>query len=106
MDLREFSKKLAMATEHMSDSEKESVRKLFEKVQDQLNKEDNKNCDLSVGIQSEGTQIPNGPTQRLIDLKANFLKQVPTITLHRAKIVTELTKANPGMPKNVQEQSF
>ncbi|MDU1094598.1 MAG: formate C-acetyltransferase/glycerol dehydratase family glycyl radical enzyme, partial [Clostridioides difficile] len=92
MDLREFSKKLAMATEHMSDSEKESVRQLFEKVQDQLNKEDNNNTNLNVGIQSEGTEIPDGPTQRLVDLKANFLKQVPTITLHRAKIVTELTR--------------
>ena len=101
MDLREFSKKLAMATEHMSDSEKESVRQLFEKVQDQLNKKDNNNYGLSVGIQSEGENIPDGPTQRLVDLKANFLKQVPTITLHRAKIVTELTKENPGMPKNV-----
>ena len=30
MDLREFSKKLAMATEHMSDYEKESVRQLFQ----------------------------------------------------------------------------
>ncbi|MCI6547882.1 MAG: choline trimethylamine-lyase, partial [Coriobacteriaceae bacterium] len=32
-------------------------------------------------------------------LKENFLKQVPTITMFRARAVTELTKANPGMPK-------
>lgn len=99
MDLREFSKKLAMATEHMTDEEKKNVRQLFEKVQDQLNKNERENKKLDSKIVSENTEIPDGPTQRLVDLKENFLKQVPTITIHRAKIVTELAKENPGMPK-------
>ena len=34
-------------------------------------------------------------------LKDNFLKQVPTITTHRARAITEITKENPGMPKAV-----
>lgn len=99
MDLKEFSKKLALATEHMTDDERESVRKLFENVQDQLNKDDSSKNVSNIGIASEGTEVPNGPTQRLVDLKANFLKQVPTISLERAKVVTELSKKYPGMPK-------
>lgn len=100
MDLKEFSKKLALATEHMSDEERQSVIQLFDKVQDQLNEKES-SYKSNFDIESEGTEIPNGLTQRLIDLKANFLRQVPSITLHRAKIVTELTRENPGMPKNV-----
>ena len=34
-------------------------------------------------------------------LKENFLKQVPSITTHRARAVTKITRENPGMPKIV-----
>ena len=43
--------------------------------------------------------VPVGPTERLVRLKENFLKQVPSITTHRARAVTKITKENPGMPK-------
>lgn len=101
MDLREFSKKLADATKHMDDEQKHQVRQMFQKVTEQLEKEANHCCGEIVVDNDGPTEIPNGPTQRLVDLKANFLKQVPTITLHRAKVVTEITRENPGMPKIV-----
>lgn len=97
MDLKEFSKKLALATEHMSAEEKESIKALFEKVHDQLEKHPEE-CS-NIGLECEGTEVPDGPTQRLKDLKANFLKQVPTISIYRAKVVTEMARENPGMPK-------
>ena len=99
MDLKEFSKKLALATEHMSAEEKESIKALFEKVHDQLEKHPEE-CS-NIGLECEGTEVPDGPTQRLKDLKANFLKQVPTISIYRAKVVTEMARENPGMPKIV-----
>ncbi|MCL1996332.1 MAG: choline trimethylamine-lyase [Defluviitaleaceae bacterium] len=43
--------------------------------------------------------IPNGPTERHISLKENFLKQIPTITTYRARAITKIAKENPGMPK-------
>ena len=101
MDLREFSKKLADATKHMDDEQKHQVRQMFQKVTEKLEKEANHCCGEIVVDHDGPTEIPNGPTQRLVDLKANFLKQVPTITLHRAKVVTEMTRQNPGMPKIV-----
>ncbi|WP_311491521.1 choline trimethylamine-lyase [uncultured Anaerococcus sp.] len=101
MDLREFSKKLADATKHMDDEQKHQVRQMFQKVTEQLEKEANHCCGEIVVDHDGPTEIPNGPTQRLVDLKANFLKQVPAITLHRAKVVTEMTRQNPGMPKIV-----
>ena len=46
-----------------------------------------------------GTGVPDGPTPRILALKDNYRKQVPSISTYRARAVTEVTKANPGMPK-------
>lgn len=43
--------------------------------------------------------VPLGPTERLVKLKENFLKQVPAISTYRARAVTKITKENPGLPK-------
>lgn len=95
MDLKEFSKKLAQATKEMSPEQRRTVQEMFEKVSDQLSKE----LPKEAAIATEGTEVPDGPTARLVALKENFLKQVPTITTHRARAVTEFTKNHPGMPK-------
>lgn len=95
MDLKEFALQLSKATESMTPEQRKQVRDMFARVSDQLNVDETKNFDISY----EGTEVPDGPTERLKALKENFLKQVPTITIHRAKAVTEFTKANPGMPK-------
>lgn len=95
MDLKEFALQLSKATESMTPEQRKQVRDMFARVSDQLNVDETKNFYISY----EGTEVPDGPTERLKALKENFLKQVPTITIHRAKAVTEFTKANPGMPK-------
>ena len=48
---------------------------------------------------SPGTGVPDGPTPRILALKENYRKQVPSISTHRARAVTEITRENPGMPK-------
>lgn len=98
MDLKEFARQLSEATENMTPEQRRQVREMFAKVSDQLGKKEEATV---CSIETEETHVPNGPTKRLVALKDNFLKQVPSISLHRAKAVTELTRQNPGMPKNI-----
>lgn len=95
MDIREFAKELSDATKEMSDEQRDTVRKMFEQVYDQLDRP----LTTKVAATADPTEIPDGPTERHVRLKQNFLKQVPTITTYRARAVTEFTKKNPGMPK-------
>ncbi|MEG0392987.1 MAG: pyruvate formate lyase family protein, partial [Anaerovoracaceae bacterium] len=103
MDIREFSNKLAETTKNMSAEEREALKKMFEGV---LQKTGNGEPETvtpaaTVGCTAEGCggAIPNGPTDRHLKLKENFLKQVPTITTHRARAITKIAKENPGLPK-------
>lgn len=48
---------------------------------------------------AHGNGIPDGPTERHKLLKENFLKQVPSISIHRARVITRIDKENPGLPK-------
>lgn len=43
--------------------------------------------------------IPDGPTKRHLLLKERYLTQVPSISIHRARIMTEIARENPGMPR-------
>ena len=94
MDIQEFAKQLSDATKDMSEEQRANVRAMFTKVADQLDRP----LDSTV-VHTECTEVPNGPTERHVRLKQNFLKQVPSITTYRARAVTEFTRKNPGMPK-------
>ena len=94
MDIQEFAKQLSDATKDMSEEQRANVRAMFTKVADQLDRP----LDSTVA-HTECTEVPNGPTERHVRLKQNFLKQVPSITTFRARAVTEFTRKNPGMPK-------
>lgn len=119
LDIREFSNRLSEATENMSAAEKAQIMKMFESVAGDITKitadEVKPACGTGSQIDADGKHmyyssiakattevdadgVPVGPTERMLRLKENFLKQVPTITCHRAKAFTEVTKANPGMP--------
>ncbi|WP_429949497.1 choline trimethylamine-lyase [Enterococcus sp. AZ101] len=94
MDIKEFSAKLAEATKELSSEERNALMKMFATVADETS--------TSGGFASDDqSSIPNGSTARLDALKVNYLKQKPTITTHRARVITELAKENPGMPKNI-----
>ena len=98
MDLRDFSEKLAQATQNMSADEKLALMKVFEKVSDEITKKETcttGNCHVC----EETTGVPDGITPRLRALKENYMKQVPSITTYRARAITKITKENPGMPK-------
>ena len=117
MDIREFSNKIAEATKNMSDEERTSLMKMFESVSGDISTvtpAQSQPAPAPAGshehpayyssIAAATTQVdedgvPVGPTERLVRLKENFLKQVPSITTHRARAVTKITKENPGMPK-------
>jgi choline trimethylamine-lyase len=94
MDINEFSAKLAEATKELSAEERNALMKMFATVADHAESPSDSDS-------SDATVVPNGITPRLSALKENYLKQVPTITTHRARVITELAKENPGMPKSV-----
>ncbi|MBO1300603.1 MULTISPECIES: choline trimethylamine-lyase [unclassified Enterococcus] len=95
MDIKEFSVKLAEATKELSVEERQALMKMFATVADHTESVPKND---PVG---DETLVPNQITPRLRALKENYLKQVPTITTHRARVITELAKENPGMPKDV-----
>lgn len=119
MDIREFSEKIAEATKNMSEAERQSLMKMFESVSgdissvpsapqamsqvadDAIHKEPYYSSIAQATTEVDEDGVPVGPTERLVKLKENFLKQVPSITTHRARAVTKITKENPGMPKIV-----
>lgn len=43
--------------------------------------------------------IPDGPTPRHVLLKRNYLRQVPTISIYRARAITKIARENPGLPR-------
>lgn len=96
MDIRDFSIKLAEATKNMSTEERTSLIKLFESVSKNIEQEEPNHFTSNDSVNGE---IPNGVTERLKKLKENYMKQIPSITTHRARAITKIAKENPGMPK-------
>lgn len=99
MDLHDFSNKLAEATKNLTEAERAALRKLFEGVTSDVNWSAAPASSNYSAPSTGGSAIPEGPTLRQVKLKENFLKQVPTITTHRALAITKIAKENPGMPK-------
>jgi len=100
VDIRDLSNQLAEATKNMTPEERTSLKKMFEEVtEDILNRQAANGTPVQFAPTTHGTEIPDGPTDRQVRLRENFLKQVPTITTHRARAITKIAKENPGMPK-------
>lgn len=98
MDLHDFSQKLAEATKNLTAEERASLKKIFEGVSAEVF---TKPVEASEPASSATCSVPEGPTERHVRLKENFLKQVPTITTHRARAITKIAKENPGLPKAI-----
>lgn len=95
MDMHEFSDKFVAATQKLSAQERQLLLQAFEKVAAELEQKPQ-------GTTAEATVqagVPDGMTERLKRLKANYMKQVPRITTYRAQAITKIAKENPGMPK-------
>ncbi|WP_300340710.1 choline trimethylamine-lyase [Fusobacterium sp.] len=99
MEMREFLDKFMEATENMTVEERSSLLKIFQGVSNEIKKEP-KHID-HVCCTEECTEVPDKITTRLARLKENYLKQVPTITIHKARILTKIAKENPGLPKAI-----
>ena len=93
----DFSAKFAEATKELSAEERALLKKIFESIYAETQR---LSSARSAGTQ-HGTDIPDGPTERHLKLKENFLKQVPSITTHRARAITKVYQENPGLPKSV-----
>ncbi|MCQ8212684.1 choline trimethylamine-lyase [Cetobacterium somerae] len=99
MEIREFLNKFMKATENMSDEEREALLKMFQGVSHEIKKENCETKDYDLG--NDCKEVPQKITERLSKLKENYLKQVPSITIHRAKVLTKIAKENPGLPKAI-----
>ena len=99
MEIREFLNKFMKATENMSVEEREALLKMFQGVSHEIKGENCEKVDYNFG--NECKEIPEKITERLAKLKENYLKQVPSITIHRAKALTKIAKENPGLPKAI-----
>lgn len=98
MDLHDFSSKIAEVTKNLSPEEREQLRKIFATVTLPAQAAPSAAAQPSPAAHS-GPGVPEGPTQRHVLLKENYLKQVPRITIHRARTITKIDKENPGMPR-------
>lgn len=99
MDIRELSRQLAEATKNMSPEDRDVLQKMFVDVTEDILKKNSAEVTPSAAAPSQPKGIPDGLTDRHARLRENFLKQVPTITTHRARALTKIAKENPGMPK-------
>lgn len=97
MNLYEFSDKFATATQKLSAEERQLLLTAFQKVAAQLDAEKAAAQSFSPDVTETG--VPDGMTDRLKRLKANYMKQVPSITTYRARAITKIARENPGMPK-------
>jgi len=97
VDLHDFTSKLAEAARQLSPEQRAALKKLFEGASagPQPRTPQERPAD------ARGHGIPDGPTQRHVLLKENFLKQTPSITTHRARVITRIARENPGLPKAV-----
>ncbi|MGL6113777.1 choline trimethylamine-lyase [Cetobacterium sp. SF1] len=93
MEIKEFLNKFMKATENMSEAEREALLKMFQGVSKEIKTEECTKENLN--------EVPEKITERLVKLKENYLKQVPSINIHRAKVLTKIAKENPGMPKAI-----
>jgi len=98
LDIREFSNKFMEATQNMSDEERASLMKMFSSVSKEITKEEST---TSCVVCDNNGQIPDGITERLVKLKEKYLTHVPTITTHKARVITQIAKENPGIPKAI-----
>jgi len=107
VDLQSFSNKLAEATKNLSDAERASLKKIFEGVSAEVFKEGAAQPAPAAASCTQTAGIPDGPTERHLKLKENFLKQVPSVSVESARVMTEIAKANPGVhPATLRGMSF
>ncbi|OLQ74455.1 choline trimethylamine-lyase [Photobacterium proteolyticum] len=94
MDLAGFANKLEEATKNLSEADRNSLKQIFQNV----SKEVFSQPASESKVMPVGTTIPDGPTERHVKLKEKFLKHVPSISINRARIITDVYKENIGMP--------
>ncbi len=94
MDMQAFLHTVAEAARNLSPDERASLRRLLGSVSSPIPQ-----GSLSGAAPAKAAGVPDGPTERHKKLKVNFLKQVPAISIYRARAITKIAAENPGMPK-------
>lgn len=102
MDLHDFTQKIAEVTKSLTPEERETLRKIFATSSGSAvtltPTAPVQHSGPKAGV-SDGVNVPDGPTERHLKLKTNYLLQMPRITIHRARAITKIDSENPGMPR-------
>ena len=85
MDLHEFSQKIAEVANSLSPDERRQLRELFAHTAPTGAMAAAHASAAALPPAAAGTGVPEGPTRRHVLLKENYLKQQPSITIHRAR---------------------
>ncbi len=102
MSTDNLNNRFADLAKDLSPEDRATLKKILEGISAEIVRQlPNISTAPSAPASTMPTDVPDGPTQRHLRLKDNFLKQVPSITIHRARVLTRLAKANPGMPKSL-----
>lgn len=94
MDLANFANKLEEAAKNLSEADRNALKQIFNNVA----KEAFSQPVSEPKVMPVGTGIPDGPTKRHVKLKEKFLQHVPSISINRARTMTNVYKENIGMP--------
>ncbi|WP_375751014.1 choline trimethylamine-lyase [Vibrio sp. HN007] len=94
MNLADFANKLEEAAKNLSEADRNSLKQIFQNVSEEVFSHPASESK----VMPAGTTIPDGPTERHVKLKEKFLTHVPSISIDRARIITQVYKENVGMP--------
>ena len=114
--INDLSRQVEEATAGLSSEEKAFVKSFFDKIKDEMQQigshssqavssslasNTNNNSNYLNYSNTQEMDVPNGPTERHVKLKEKFLTHVPSITTHRARVMTEVFKEYQGYPISI-----
>ena len=101
MNIQNISAEFARAAQNLPQEQKDQLLAMLLKASRELDarkesRQEKKDAASAPGLDEDG--IPNGMTERLQRLKAHYMKQQPSISIHAARAKTRIMKENPGLP--------
>ena len=101
MNIQNISAEFARAAQNLPQEQKDQLLAMLLKASRELDarkesRQEKKDAASAPGLDEDG--IPNGMTERLQRLKAHYMKQQPSISIHAARAKTRIMKETPGLP--------
>lgn len=102
MNIQEFSNALAQAARNLPKDQQKQLVRLFQEASRDLSRPSSEAAPAGSatkgGVELDENGVPLGMTDRLRNLKENYMKQRPSISIHAARAKTKIMRENPGLP--------